>query len=626
MANKFEIVISAVDKATAVMRHVEAQTNRLTEPYKKLGQSMSSFSRASGLSNVGKELGKVRDVAGDVASKVASILPPLAGLAGVASVAGIAAMATSWGSAGAEIDRTSSVIGVGTTKLQELRGATRLAGLSADDMTGGLKSLGSTLEDAVTGRNQTAAGVMRQFGISLYRTKDGAVDSARALIDVSNAMKRLGGNVQAQQKFASIFGVENLLPLLQKGGAGIDAYVRQFDKLGGVMSPAQLAQADKYNQGMIKLEMAFDRMKWTVGNALAPTLLEFVDWLGRVGWNKTTRAIGDIVDKIKSVVEALGGWKAVGEEVIAFMGIRLVGSLVMATVKIGLMAAQWKAVSAAAEEAKGAQILAAEAGSGTAAAGAGVGTAGSAVAGAGFSLLSRLAPGLFAMFHSSDDGGAEEAWATENRAAGKGGAAGGLFAKLEKQYQLPAGLLDGVYNAESSRGKNLHSKKGAIGPFQFEPATAKQYGITDPMDLVQSATGAAKMFRERLDADHGDVATALADYNWGQGHVAREGLIKAPKETRDYIGKVFQSMGFGSKPFPSLYAKGAPVTPVETGSPTGTVVSANQPGGGDTGSSAGQVDVVVEFVNAPAGMRPHIKTSGNVTARIGHSDVGLAPI
>ena len=624
MANKFEIVISAVDKATAVMRQVEAQTNRLTEPYKKLGQSMSSFSRASGLSNVGKELGKVRDVAGDVASKVASILPPLAGLAGVASVAGIAAMATSWGSAGAEIQRTSSVIGVGTTKLQELRGAARLAGLSADDMTSGRKSLGAVMEDSVTGHNMDAAGVMRQFGISLYRTKAGAIDSARALIDVSNAMKSLGGNVEAQQKYARIFGIENLLPLLQKGGTGINAYVKQFDKLGGVMSPAQLAQADKYNQGMIKLEMAFDRMKWTVGNALAPTLLEFVDWLGRVDWNKTTRAIGDIVDKIKSVVEALGGWKAVGEEVIAFMGIRLVGSLVMATVKIGLMAAQWKAVSAAAEEAKGAQILAAEAGSGAAAAG-GAGAVGSTAAGAGFSLLSRLAPGLFAMFHSSDDGGAEEAWAAQNRAAGKGGALAGLWDRLEKQYQLPHGMLGAVRHVESADGTNLHSPKGALGPFQFMPDTAKQYGVVNPMDEVQSATGAAKMFRERLDADHGDVATALADYNWGQGRVQKKGLGAAPKETRDYIGKVFSAMGM-APPVASLYAKGSPPQVIDTGSPSGTVVAANQPGGGDTGAGQGQVNVVVEFVNAPAGMRPHIKTSGNVTARIGHSDVGLAPI
>ena len=626
MANKFEITISAVDKATAVFRNIETQTNKLTEPYKKLGQSMSDLSRASGIGNVSKELGKIRDVAGDVASKVASILPPLAGLAGVASVAGIATMATSWGSAGAEISRTSGVIGVGTTRLQELRGAARLAGLSAEDMTGGLKSLGKTFEDSVANRNIRAAGVMRQFGITLHRTKNGAVDSARALIDVSNAMKSLGGNVQAQDEYASIFGIGNLLPLLQKGGAGINAYVQQFDKLGGVMSPAQLVQADHFNTTMIKLDLAFDRMKWTIGAALAPELDKLADWMSKLKSEDVSKGIDSITKSVRSVVDALGGWKAVGIEVAALMGAKLIGSIGMSIVKIGMMATQWKAVTAAAEAAKGAQILAAEVGGGAAAAGgAAVGGAGSVVAGAGFSLLSRLSPGLFAMFHSSDDGGAEEDWAARNRSTFKGGALASLWDRLEKQYQLPHGVLGAVRHVESADGKNLHSPKGALGPFQLMPNTAKMYGV-NPMDEIQAANAAAKIIRGNLDADHGDLSVAMADWNWGAGNRKKKGLENAPAETRGFVDRVFRSMGYGGKALPSLYKGGTPQQ-LNAGEDAGRVVSANQPtADASSGTGGGQVDVVVEFVNAPAGMRPHIKTSGNVTATIGHSGIGLAPI
>lgn len=113
-----------------------------------------------------------------------------------------------------------------------------------------------------------------------------------------------------------------------------------------------------------------------------------------------------------------------------------------------------------------------------------------------------------------------------------------LFARLEKQYALPEGLLDRVWQRESGRGKNMLSDAGAKGHFQFMDPTAKQYGVTDPNDLTQSATGAAKMWADRLKARNGDVRLAAADYNWGQGRVDRLGVDKAPKETRDYMDAI----------------------------------------------------------------------------------------
>ena len=82
-----------------------------------------------------------------------------------------------------------------------------------------------------------------------------------------------------------------------------------------------------------------------------------------------------------------------------------------------------------------------------------------------------------------------------------------LFSQLEGQYGLPAGILDSIWNAESGRGKAMLSPKGAQGHFQFMPATAKQYGVQDPADLTQSATGAARMLSDLLAQSGGDVIT-----------------------------------------------------------------------------------------------------------------------
>lgn len=126
-----------------------------------------------------------------------------------------------------------------------------------------------------------------------------------------------------------------------------------------------------------------------------------------------------------------------------------------------------------------------------------------------------------------------------------------LFASLEEQYRLPAGLLDSVWAAESSRGQNMLSPKGAKGHFGFMDPTAAQYGVADPNDLRQAATGAARMYRDMIDQT-GGLDSALAAYNWGIGNLLRKGIENAPDETRGYIQKVRAGMAQENDPWDEL--------------------------------------------------------------------------
>lgn len=133
-------------------------------------------------------------------------------------------------------------------------------------------------------------------------------------------------------------------------------------------------------------------------------------------------------------------------------------------------------------------------------------------------------------------------------AASGGGGPGALFARLENQFGLPTGLLASMYQQESGSGRNLvgpmtRSGERALGPFQFMKAAASRFGVTDPMDLVQSATGASKYMRANLDMFGGDLPKALAGYNWGEGNVQRRGLGAAPLETQNYISGITGRMG-----------------------------------------------------------------------------------
>ncbi|ARK42652.1 phage tail tape measure protein [Burkholderia pseudomallei] len=356
-ATPFVVTITAVDKATANVRKIKASFANLTKPARDLKSSFSNFGKEVGLDRVAKSMKSVGTAAADTARSVASLITPLTAIAGIGSIAGIALLANEWGKMGAEVERTSGVLGVSTDDLQAFRGAAKLAGLSAEDMTGSLKSLGRTIEDATFGRNQDALVMMHKFGISLHRTKDGAVDATRALKEVANAIVAQKGNVQAQSLIAGAFGVESLLPLLQKGGGGIDAFVKQAKELGLVFDKQTLSKGRKFNANMLHLEAAATRLKYSFGDALAPAVEKvlnvvgrlvdkygdivatriseyverFAKWVDGVDWDKTAKGIGDFVD-------ALGGVKGVAAVIaaITFAGpiggvLNLVSSLVTLT-------------------------------------------------------------------------------------------------------------------------------------------------------------------------------------------------------------------------------------------------------------------------------------------------------
>jgi hypothetical protein len=129
---------------------------------------------------------------------------------------------------------------------------------------------------------------------------------------------------------------------------------------------------------------------------------------------------------------------------------------------------------------------------------------------------------------------------------------GKYLGRLESKYALPSGLLDKVWSQESGRSlyPTRNSRAGAKGAFQFMPDTASQYGITNAMDPLQSANGAAKYLFDLEKRYGGNTQRALAAYNWGPGNVDKslaggfdyQGVHRPqgwiPGETQKYSGTV----------------------------------------------------------------------------------------
>lgn len=103
-----------------------------------------------------------------------------------------------------------------------------------------------------------------------------------------------------------------------------------------------------------------------------------------------------------------------------------------------------------------------------------------------------------------------------------------------------------VAQQESGLNPNARGRAGEVGVFQLLPSTAAQLGV-NPYDVGQNIQGGVHYLRTLID-QFGDLAAALAAYNWGLGRVeqaiANYGeawMDHAPASTQAYVASILGS-------------------------------------------------------------------------------------
>jgi soluble lytic murein transglycosylase-like protein len=123
-----------------------------------------------------------------------------------------------------------------------------------------------------------------------------------------------------------------------------------------------------------------------------------------------------------------------------------------------------------------------------------------------------------------------------------------LIVSTASSYGVDPRLALEVAMRESNLNESAVSSAGAIGIFQLEPATAADLGV-DPHDAAQNINGGIRYLSQLLNKYSGNVAEALAAYNWGPANldkaIAAHGLgwmSYAPIETQDYIQTILGNL------------------------------------------------------------------------------------
>jgi hypothetical protein len=685
MANNFQITISAVDKATAVVKKVNNQVSQFVRPIMEIKQASVSLGKELGIGRMGKEFGNVSRAAGDVGQKVSGIIAPLAAVVGVGSIAAVVEMAKKWGDLGNEISQTSQTIGISAGELQALRGAAQLSYVSAESLTGGLKSLGDTMQDALYGRNQGALMMMNRLGIKMKRNADGAVDTSAAFSDLAESISHIK-NPQVQGLVARTFGLEAALPMLRKGKAGIAELTEQMKKSGAIMGGPAIAAANAYNQSMAFLDISMSSLRNTIGAALIPVMQPMVErisaWtlankdliatkfaevakgigeaIAGIDWNGVVEGIKSFAGGVKDVVDWLGGWKNAMIALVVIMN----GSLIASVLNLGLALGKF-AFSIIPPVVAGVGLLstglaglmlkmalltetafpmlsAAFLSFGAVLEATPIGWIITAIAGIGFAgyELVKHWDDIKHWWHRlwgdmSDDAsnGSDKISNATGRAAPyqPGGTSGSWddtpIAAAASSGK--SGLLGLVRQLENS-GDSAVSKAGAMGRYQITGDTADTYGLDKSklFDPAYNEMGANKILNSLQDKYGNDTDAILAAYNGGPGRAnqflaAGRNPAVLPKETQNYLSHAHQLLAQSGPAVATPYSA-APTQLDQMAAQMG-ITSASNNTAQQPGSN-GAVTVEISFVNAPHGMKTRTQTSGAVivNTKISHAMPGLA--
>jgi hypothetical protein len=113
-----------------------------------------------------------------------------------------------------------------------------------------------------------------------------------------------------------------------------------------------------------------------------------------------------------------------------------------------------------------------------------------------------------------------------------------IIRRVAAEQGVDLRLVHAVIQVESAYQPRARSPKGAIGLMQVMPATARQYGVTNPYDPAANIEAGIRHLKSLLQRF--PLALALAAYNAGEAAVERFRGIPPYPETRNYVSSILR--------------------------------------------------------------------------------------
>lgn len=285
MSKSLSITMVAIDRVSNVSRTVGANILRM----------------ADGIMGVSKR----------IASGVGSLLSGALGfltsiqtlMAGLLAAIGTGRMVQAFNETARSIKAigvASGDLGLAVSEMSKLKYVAEQNNSSFEALQVGIKNMFTGLaQAAVTGGSDTSR-ALTELGINVR-------DSAGHMRAMSDLLPELADRISGIQDpltkaaFAeAIFGKQwqEMSRVLEGGGARIKHFGDELERLGGVITPAQLDAAQKYTDSIDHLNAAWEGLWQQTVQRIGPQLAEWINWAAA-----TVAALPDIINNVVSTIQ-----------------------------------------------------------------------------------------------------------------------------------------------------------------------------------------------------------------------------------------------------------------------------------------------------------------------------------
>ncbi|WP_075632572.1 transglycosylase SLT domain-containing protein [Novacetimonas hansenii] len=368
MANAgVKVTISAQDRVSQTIERINARIARMQAPVRRVQAAFGRFASLSGMSRLNNGIVGVGRSAVGAFQSLGQIVPVLGTITGATTVAGVFRLANAWSQVGTNLRTTSRTMGMAPQRLQAMQNAAKLAGGSAESMTGALQQLSQTRWAATHNQDPAAAAQFRAVGISMGELQKLSPDK---LFDrVATRLREIRNPAAQAVAATSLFGgaAQGLMPIFQQTNEQWSQTIRWAERYSH-MTQASVDAANSLRGSLSALDESVKDFSDSISQAVAPGIREltdfitnlieanrtwisqnigdyvrqFVTWLRAGGWNRIRGDIVGVYHAITNVVDRLGGWKSAGRDALIAIGalyampvLSGLASIAMAAVTIG---------------------------------------------------------------------------------------------------------------------------------------------------------------------------------------------------------------------------------------------------------------------------------------------------
>ncbi len=176
------------------------------------------------------------------------------------------------------LDDMAEKSGIAASELSALRYAAEVAGTPLDSLAVGLRKLSVNMA-AAAGGAQEQADAFKALGVDI-KASDGSLKSSdRVLGELADRFASFRDSPEKAALAIAVFGKqgEAMIPLLNRGSAGIAELRDEAQRLGAVFSSEAAAAAGDFNDNLKRLELSFEASKVALATELLPSLNQLAE-------------------------------------------------------------------------------------------------------------------------------------------------------------------------------------------------------------------------------------------------------------------------------------------------------------------------------------------------------------